>query len=44
MFGIDITILAIVGLVALSTAGLAYGILFTRIETEKKAEREKILM
>jgi tight adherence protein B len=38
MFGIDITILAIVGLVALSTAGLAYGILFTRIETEKKAE------
>ncbi|HTO33648.1 MAG TPA: type II secretion system F family protein [Pararhizobium sp.] len=38
MFGIDITILAIVGLVALATAGLAYGILFTRIETEKKAE------
>jgi len=38
MFGIDITILAIVGLVALSTAGLAYGILFTRIETEKRAE------
>ncbi|OBZ96945.1 pilus assembly protein [Pararhizobium polonicum] len=38
MFGIDVTILAIVGLVALATAGLAYGILFTRIETEKKAE------
>lgn len=38
MFGIDITILALVGLVALATAGLAYGILFTRIETEKKAE------
>ena len=38
MFGIDITILAIVGLVALATAGLAYGVLFTRIETEKKAE------
>jgi tight adherence protein B len=38
MFGIDITILAIVGLVALAAAGLAYGILFTRIETEKKAE------
>jgi len=38
MFGIDITILAIVGLVALATAGLAYGILFARIETEKKAE------
>ncbi|WP_438753775.1 type II secretion system F family protein [Pararhizobium sp. O133] len=38
MFGIDITILAIAGLVALATAGLAYGILFTRIETEKKAE------
>jgi tight adherence protein B len=38
MFGIDVTILAIVGLVALATAGLAYGILFTRIETEKKTE------
>ncbi|WP_275787795.1 type II secretion system F family protein [Pararhizobium gei] len=38
MFGIDITILAIVGLVALATAGLAYGVLFTRIETQKKAE------
>ncbi len=38
MFGIDITILAIVGLVALATAGLAYGILFTRIETEKKTD------
>jgi tight adherence protein B len=38
MFGIDITILAIVGLVALATAGLAYGILFTRIESEKKTE------
>jgi len=38
MFGIDITILAIVGLVALSTAGLAYGVLFTRIEAEKKTE------
>jgi tight adherence protein B len=38
MFGIDITILAIVGLVALATAGLAYGVLFSRIETEKKAE------
>ncbi|OJF91511.1 type II secretion system F family protein [Pararhizobium antarcticum] len=38
MFGIDITILAIVGLVALATAGLAYGVLFARIETEKKSE------
>ncbi len=38
MFGIDITIVALVGLVALATAGLAYGILFSRIETQKKAE------
>ncbi|MFB2552603.1 type II secretion system F family protein [Ensifer soli] len=38
MFGIDITILALAGLVALSAAGLAYGILFPRIEAEQKAE------
>lgn len=36
--GIDITILAIAGLAAFAMAGLAYGILFTRIETEKKSE------
>lgn len=38
LFGIDIIVLAIAGLAALATAGLAYGVLFTRIETEKKAE------
>ena len=38
MFGMDITIVAIFALAALSTAGLAYGVLFSRIETEKKAE------
>ena len=34
----DITIVAIFALAALSTAGLAYGVLFSRIEAEKKAE------
>jgi tight adherence protein B len=38
MFGLDITIVAIFALAALSTAGLAYGLLFSRIETEKKTE------
>ena len=38
MFGLDITIVAIFDLAALSTAGLAYGLLFSRIETEKKTE------
>lgn len=38
MFGLDITVVAIFALAALSTAGLAYGVLFSRIETEKKAE------
>lgn len=38
MFGIDITVLALAGLVAVAAAGLAYGVLFSRIENEKKAE------
>ncbi|HEV7246616.1 MAG TPA: type II secretion system F family protein [Shinella sp.] len=38
MFGLDITIVAIFALAALSTAGLAYGLLFSRIETAKKTE------
>ncbi|WP_411034726.1 type II secretion system F family protein [Shinella sp. BYT-45] len=38
MFGMDITIVAIFALAALSTAGLAYGVLFSRIEAQKKAE------
>jgi tight adherence protein B len=36
MFGIDPTILAIVLLVAVSTGAVAYGVLYSRIETEKK--------
>ena len=38
MFGLDITIVAIFALAALSTAGLAYGVLFSRIEAAKKTE------
>ena len=38
MFGLDITIVAIFALAALSTAGLAYGLLFSRIEAAKKTE------
>ena len=38
MFGLDITIVAIFALAALSTAGLAYGLLFSRIEAQKKTE------
>ncbi|MCP8896694.1 type II secretion system F family protein [Shinella daejeonensis] len=38
MFGLDITIVAIIALAALSTGGLCYGLLFARIETEKKTE------
>jgi tight adherence protein B len=38
MFGIDITVLAVAGLVALAAAALAYGVLYSHIETEKKAE------
>jgi tight adherence protein B len=36
MFGIDPTILAIVLLVAVSTGAVAYGVLYSRIETDKK--------
>lgn len=36
MFGIDPTILIIVLLVALSTGGLAYGVLYSKIETDNK--------
>ncbi|ANH06292.1 MULTISPECIES: type II secretion system F family protein [Shinella] len=38
MFGLDITIVAIFALAAFSTAGLAYGLLFSRIEAAKKTE------
>ena len=36
MFGIDPTILAIVLLAAVSTGAIAYGVLYSRIETDKK--------
>ncbi len=36
MFGLDVTMLAIVLLVAVSAASIAYAFLFSRIETEKK--------
>ncbi|KQS81368.1 pilus assembly protein [Rhizobium sp. Leaf384] len=38
MFGLDPLIIAIAALVAVSTAGLAYGFLFSRIQDEKKAD------
>ncbi|NVP56726.1 type II secretion system F family protein [Mycoplana rhizolycopersici] len=38
MFGLDPTIVAIVALAALAAGALGYGLLFSRIETEKKAE------
>jgi tight adherence protein B len=36
MFGLDITVIALIGLVTLSAAALSYGVLFSRIEVEKK--------
>lgn len=38
MFGIDINVLAIVLLATISAAAVSYGVLFSRIETEKKTE------
>ena len=36
MFGLDTTVIALIGLVTLSAGALSYGVLFSRIETEKK--------
>ena len=36
MFGFDPLVLAIIALAAIATAGLAYGVLYSRIEVEKK--------
>ncbi len=36
MFGMDLTILAIVALVAIAAAAVAYGVLFSSMETDKK--------
>lgn len=38
MFGIDTVVLAIIGLAALSAGALGYGVLYSRIEGERKAE------
>lgn len=38
MFGIDINVIAIIVLVAVSAGAVSYGVLFSRIETEKKTE------
>jgi tight adherence protein B len=38
MFGIDPIILAIIALAAISAGGLSYGVLFSRIENDKKAQ------
>ena len=37
MFGLDTVVLAIIGLAALSAGALGYGVLYTRIEGERKA-------
>lgn len=39
MFGLDTTLLAFVLLAALSAAAVAYALMFTRIENERKADR-----
>ena len=36
MFGVNPMVLAIIVLAAIATAGIAYGLLYSRIEVEKK--------
>jgi tight adherence protein B len=36
MFGLDITVIALIGFVTISAGALSYGVLFSRIEVEKK--------
>jgi tight adherence protein B len=38
MFGVDLTLIAVIALAAISAGGLAYGVLFSRIESDKKAQ------
>ncbi|MCY0149203.1 type II secretion system F family protein [Hoeflea sp. G2-23] len=38
MFGLDTVVIAIIGLAALSAGALGYGVLYSRIEGERKAE------
>lgn len=39
MFGLDITVLAFIGLVGLSVGGILFALLFTRVETERNQDR-----
>ncbi|MDB5523631.1 MAG: putative type secretion system protein TadB, Flp pilus assembly protein TadB [Rhizobium sp.] len=38
MFGLDLTVIAIIALAGISAAAVSYGVLFSRIETEKKTQ------
>ena len=38
MFGLDPTVLAIIALAAISAGAVSYGVLFSRIENDKKAQ------
>ena len=38
MFGLDITVVAIIALVAIAAGAICYGLLFSRMETEKKTD------
>ncbi len=38
MFGLDIMVIAVIGLAALSAAALGYGVLYNRIDTDRKTE------
>ena len=38
MFGLDIMVVAVIGLAALSAAALGYGVLYNRIDSERKTE------
>ncbi|SIR05746.1 tight adherence protein B [Rhizobium sp. RU35A] len=42
MFGLDLTVLALVALIAISAGGLAYVFLFSRLEAERKTESRVI--
>lgn len=38
MFGLDLTVIAIIALVAIAAGAVSYGVLFSRIEADKKAQ------
>ena len=39
MFGLDITVIAFIGLVGLSVGGILFALLFNRVETERNQDR-----